>query len=394
MSSGAQKIKAQEQDSNFPPRITVGFYPGYGYSCNHTHRKLGAGAAGTRDSHKAFQQTSSDQPKSHSFLKKLAYLCIGLGSLYFHNLYATTQPTINYSSGVGTPITTSTANSLDKGSWSFSGRSEYYRLNPLSDQVLFDDPISESQLALLVNYFMINYGITDNLTIGTTLPYSHSYQLRAAIPDEEGFFSEIANLGDASGIADANLFVFWHVLDDNQFPLSTALLFGIDAPTGRTHAMTNYGVPFAAADQPGAGTWSPFAGLIFSKKLGDFSFNADCIYTQTTKGAQETTLGKIVDYDFAVVYPLVTQNSKDKKFNYSIDGIVELNGEYLTQDKVAGIKDPNSGGNSLYFSPGFRVSIADSVSFYLGVGFPVTETLHGTQAKSKYGVTGGIDLIL
>ncbi|WP_019217540.1 hypothetical protein [Legionella tunisiensis] len=89
---------------------------------------------------------------------------------------------------MGTPITTSTADSLDKGSWSFSGRSEYYRFKPLSDQILLADPISESQQALLVNYLMINYGITDHLTLGTTLPHTRHYQLRAAVPDEEGFF--------------------------------------------------------------------------------------------------------------------------------------------------------------------------------------------------------------
>ncbi|HHF7348498.1 TPA: transporter [Legionella feeleii] len=346
--------------------------------------------------YRTFQQASSAKPGSQPLVKKLAYAFIGLGSFYFNNLYAipSQAATLNYSSGVGTPVTTTTADSLEKGRWSFSGRSEYYRLNPLSDQALLDDPISESQLALLVNYFMINYGITDNLTMGATLPYTRNYQLRTAFPDEEGFFSQVVNLGDVSGIADANLFAFWHVLDDNKFPLSTALVFGVNAPTGRTNAMTSYGVPFAAADQPGSGSWNPFAGLIISKKLGEFSLSADCIYTHTTQGIQETLLGKIVDYNFAVVYPLVTQNNKEKKLNYSIDGIVELNGEYLTQDKIAGINDPNTGGNSLFLSPGFRINLGDSVSFYFSAGFPVTETLHGTQVKSKYGIIGGIDLIL
>lgn len=345
--------------------------------------------------YRTFQQDLSSEPGPRNSVKKLAYLFISLGSLYFNNLYAVAQPkTLNYSSGVGTPITTSTADSLDKGDWSFSGRSEYYRLNPLSDRALLEDTVSESQLALSINYFMINYGMTDNLTIGATLPFIHSYELRAAVPDEEESFSKVANLGNISGIADANLFAFWHVLDDdNQFPLSTALVFGINAPTGRTHAMTNNGVLFSAADQPGTGTWSPFAGIVFSKKVGDFSLDADCTYTQTTKGIQATTLGKVLDYDFAVVYPLVAQN-KERKLNYSIDGVVELNGEYISQDKIAGIKDPDSGGHSLFFSPGFRINLADSVSFYLGVGIPITETLRGTQAKSKYGVIGGIDLVL
>ncbi|WP_019217541.1 hypothetical protein [Legionella tunisiensis] len=187
---------------------------------------------------------------------------------------------------------------------------------------------------------------------------------------------------------------FWHVLDDNQFPLSTALIFGVNAPIGRTNVMTNYGVPFATSDQPGTGSWDPFVSLVFSKKWGDLSLNADCTYTHTTKGAQATTLGKVVDYDFAIVYPLIAQNNKDKTVNYTIDGIVELNGEYFTQDTIAGINDPNSGGNSLFFSPGFRVNIADKLSFYLGVGFPIAETLRGTQVNSKYGIISGIDLVL
>ena len=44
-----------------------------------------------------------------------------------------------------------------------------------------------------------------------------------------------------------------------------------------------------------------------------------------------------------------------KKTPYTLDLVLELNGEWHDKQRIAGIPDPNSGGTTVYLSPGVRV---------------------------------------
>ncbi len=293
--------------------------------------------------------------------------------------------------GLGAPIVTATADTMDKGGWSINQRTEYYRMNPLSDATLLEFSTSESEKALLINYFMMSYGLLDNLTVGANLPIQHTYNLRAATDAEDNLFPSVNNLGDISGAADSSLFGLWRIGDESEgkLPMAMALLFGMNLPTGKTTARSRQGELFSASDQPGTGAWVPLGGLIFSKKWGDLSISSNFIYTQTTKGSQDTILGSYFDYNFAADYPLLEHKGK---LNYNLEGMLELTGEYAAKDKVDGIKDPNSGGNSIYLNPGVRMNIEEKISCYLGIGIPVSEKFNGTQVTSRYAIYTGIDI--
>jgi hypothetical protein len=43
------------------------------------------------------------------------------------------------------------------------------------------------------------------------------------------------------------------------------------------------------------------------------------------------------------------------KTPYTLDLVLELNGEWHDKQRIAGIPDPNSGGTTVYLSPGVRV---------------------------------------
>ncbi|WED43643.1 hypothetical protein [Legionella cardiaca] len=326
-------------------------------------------------------------------MKKLFWILTTLYCGSTNILYAATSQhgVINYSMGLGAPIVTSTTDTLDKGSWSGNQRTEYYRFNTLSDATLLEFPLAESQKSLLINYFMLGYGLTNDFTVSVNLPVQRTYNLRAVneIDDDDSFV--VADLGNISGLSDATVFGLWRTAkgDSKRFPLSMALLFGINMPTGKTTAKTKDGELFSASDQPGTGAWVPVGGIIFSKKWHDLTLSSNFIYTQMTKGTQDTILGSYFDYNFALDYPLFEHEGKH---NYNFEGILEIAGEYVAKDKIHSIKDPNSGGNSIYLNPGFRANIEDNISCYLSIGIPVSERLNGTQVTSKYAIYTGIDL--
>ena len=60
----------------------------------------------------------------------------------------------------------------------------------------------------------------------------------------------------------------------------------------------------------------------------------------------------------------------------------------MTHD-VAGVADTNSGGTTLYLSPGVRV-VVDRFSGFLSVGVPIVNQHNGIQSKPDFRVLTGI----
>jgi hypothetical protein len=74
---------------------------------------------------------------------------------------------------------------------------------------------------------------------------------------------------------------------------------------------------------------------------------------------------------------------------FALDGVLEVNGEWQDFQTMAGIRDPNSGGHTVYLSPGLRAS-AGNVGGFLSVGIPVVKDLNGQQAPPSWRVLAGV----
>jgi len=327
-------------------------------------------------------------------MKKTIRLGIA-GCFYVHIIFAAApHNVINTEEGLESPITTLTAETLTKNGWSFSQRTEYYKTAPLSNATLLESPNFESQTALMINDLLIAYGVANDVTFGINFSLQNSNPLYASQPTDDTSSAAVTNLGRPSGFADTSFFGLWSITRANKhnFNIATSTMFGISAPTGKTNVKTTQGSLFAASDQPGAGAFLFFAGMIFSKSFGELEVSSNVIYTQTTAGDQDTTLGSYFDYNLAGVYPIINEGHI-KKLTYGIDGVLELNGEYMAKDNISGFLDPNSGGNTVLLTPGIRLNIGKSISSYLGIGLPILQTLYGTQSKNTYILYAGVDLL-
>ena len=284
---------------------------------------------------------------------------------------------LNFTSGLGSPITTAVAEKGTKGQLGFSERAEYYYSNGFSDLYLLQNPSAESQNVYFVNYLSTSYAVSDSWTLGASLPYTYSSNFRSADDDT------VLKLGNVSGLMDANLFSIYEWMDQETQPISAALLAGVNVPSGKTSSLTRQGALFSAGDQPGSGAWSPSLGLIFSKKYDKFLLSSNFIYSRSTQGSQSFTPSPLYDYNFAAVVEL---NSK-----MNLDGILEINGEYTGKSKTNGVKDLYSSSNSIYLVSGFRTDVKALGSVYLGVSIPLVETFNGDTVTTRYGIIGGID---
>jgi hypothetical protein len=69
--------------------------------------------------------------------------------------------------------------------------------------------------------------------------------------------------------------------------------------------------------------------------------------------------------------------------------VLELNGEWHDKQEIAGVKDPNSGGNVVYLSPGVRLS-QDKWSGFVSIGVPVINDMNGVQAEPDWRLFSGV----
>jgi hypothetical protein len=233
----------------------------------------------------------------------------------------------------------------------------------------------------------------------------------------------VTRRGDTAGLGDATVMGQWRFFNHRATGTEAALLFGAKLPTGDTHLRDRAGERFETEFQPGSGSYDPFVGLAGTQRVGAWSFDANVIYVFVNTGAQRTNLGDRFQYNGAVSYRLVgstaprslaggppaayahlghTHTHADgqvhqhgpepsKAPEFTLDGALELNGEWHDRERAAGVKDRNSGGNTVYLSPGLRASYAN-LSGFVSVGVPVVNHMNGLQSKPSYRVVSGLAL--
>jgi hypothetical protein len=76
----------------------------------------------------------------------------------------------------------------------------------------------------------------------------------------------------------------------------------------------------------------------------------------------------------------------------ALDALLEINGEWHDKQRTAGIVDPNSGGNTIFISPGLRLTV-ENWSTYMMVGIPVVNDYNGIQATPTWRVLAGVSAV-
>jgi len=240
------------------------------------------------------------------------------------------------------------------------------------------------------------YGLTDDLTIGLTMPYVDRSNIREAHNDMGVGEAELA--GDSNGVGDLTLFGQYRFHQSEK--QDAAILAGIKTPTGETGVREIEGALFEAEQQPGSGSWDPFFGLAYNRSWGDIGFSGNVLYTLVTEGSQDTDLGDIFNYNIALSYRTTIPEGGHDHHRHKhqgniidyIDMIVELNGDSRQRVDINGESEEHTGGHTLYISPGLRVGLSHSVSLFTSVGIPVVNDLNGLQSEPDYRVIGGMSV--
>lgn len=319
------------------------------------------------------------------FTKQTATIALFFLLLMTDDVFAH-HPSGGSGAGLAGPVRTISASTLQQGKWSLGIQTEFIKLDTFSEKELLDFSADGHDVHTFDSIFHASlgasYGITDDLSMSMKIPYAVIDDIKEAHSDEPG---EVHRHGDVRGIGDLAILCQYRFAKIADAQFESAVLFGLKVPTGNTHKKDIYRERLETEHQPGSGSWDPMAGLSVTKRFGRLSLDANLLYTIATKGAQETDLGDLFNYNLAFSYRALS----DK---IALDLIFEINGELKQKQSIDGSEDKNSGGNEVFLSPGLRISFNKNVMAYLSAGIPVIKNLNGLQTDTRFRSLFGIGI--
>jgi hypothetical protein len=231
------------------------------------------------------------------------------------------------------------------------------------------DTLQESYLTTVG----LAYGVTNDFQIGAQIGYYAANNfIDAELEDGE---AESAD-ADPEGLTDLWLNAKYRVMRGR--PGNLSLLAGIKLPTGKDDEELDNGERLEASSQPGTGAVDYQFGVAYSRFLTSrVTVDASGIYTLRTE-EDDFEVGDRFDAGVGVAYRL-TQSIQSFP-NVSLFGEATL--VWLESDEEDGEENSNSGGWTIYVTPGVRVRFNENVALTVAPSIPVYQDLNGDQVET------------
>ncbi len=209
------------------------------------------------------------------------------------------------------------------------------------------------------------YGIRDNLSVSFFVPF---------IPRSRSGSSH------SSGIEDIFLqceYGFYNKSSSN-YTLQATVVANLQFPTGSS----------SKNPPTGNGSFSYFLGATYAcTSFNWYAFISPGVNLRATHHG--TKSGNSYLYQWGLARYIESLSPR----GWIFDLMIEFNGTYAEKDRVHGITDFNSGGNSIFVTPSIWLSSKRWI-FQWGIGFPILQNLKGHQDKIKYSISYNLGIAI
>ena len=288
------------------------------------------------------------------------YLHLGAAVLFV----ASTSWTIIAS---GAPITFNTALPVAKDEFVFrqqliSGQSD--------DDPSGADRDRTSQAAVSV----LGYGVTNKLVLFGVLPYLDN-ELKITTGGQRVTRS-------TNGFGDLSVFGRYTVVQRDRpgRNFRVAPFFGIKAPTGEDDETDALG-RLPPSVQVGSGSWDPFVGVVATYQTLGYQVDSQFSYRANNE-ANDFEAGDVIRLDGSLQYRLRPRELTGGVPGF-LYGVIEANLIHRDKNRVGGSTDPNSGGTTLFLTPGVQY-VTKRWIVEGAVQIPVSQDLNGTALENDY----------
>lgn len=238
------------------------------------------------------------------------------------------------------------------------------------------------------------YGITPDFMVLAVVPYKHGKTTGEADMTVIPPMLDTAMAGDAAGLGDVALMGRYTFLKQENPDTTNVMagLVGIKFSTGKTDAKTSDGMSYLDSHlQLGTGSTDYLLGLSYSHSLQRLSFSANLLGTITTEGKFGTTkheFGNALNYDASGKYRIAPEAFSPMK--PQLFAALGINGEARQREKEDGVAVPDSGGNTVYLSPGLQLVLAPHWIVEASYQHAIYHKLNGTQLGETYKAITGV----
>lgn len=199
-----------------------------------------------------------------------------------------------------------------------------------------------------------NYGITNNLALLAYVPYAMNY---------------IDERQHATGIGDMGLqgeYAFFNASDAFSTTQSTVLA-AVNFPTGsaRKNPATGFGAP------------SYFIGATYNRLYVQWYWYTSAGMTYIARNASGQN-GAQYFYQGGLGRNIISTTNQ-----FTLFGLVEIDGEFDEKNALLGEIDANSGGNTIFITPSITYATTH-LMIQFGVSWPIIQQLNGEQDKVRY----------
>jgi hypothetical protein len=229
----------------------------------------------------------------------------------------------------------------------------------------------------------VDYTINADWGVNVTLPLVKRHHFHVQNDPDTGEQTpetwDFTKLGDARVLARYRLGTF----ESSDHRLGTAgLNFGVKLPTGQRDVRNADGELAERTLQPGTGTTDALLGAYFSQVLPikDLSWFAQGLLQEPLNSKDGYRPGRRVTLDAGVRYEATER----------VGLLLQMNALYRGRDSGVNAEPEDSGGKSLFLSPGVSVGFTKDVRLYGFLQLPLYQYVNGVQLVANRAVIVGL----
>ena len=236
-----------------------------------------------------------------------------------------------------------------------------------------DDPTSQDREVRILAVPVVGvYGFTSKASILVKVPFL----------DKELSSSNNPDRGD-NGIGDTTVLGKYRVYTNN-FKGGTSrfsLIGGLELPTGDDDESDSQGT-LPASLQLGSGSVDLIAGGAYTYQTLSHEMDVDLRYIFNQE-ANDFEFGDVFKYNFSYQKRIFPITLPDEGIYSQWNALIELNGNYSQRSESFGSSVSDSGGHTLFLSPGIQF-VSQRAVIEASVQLPVVQDLNGNQVETDY----------
>lgn len=228
----------------------------------------------------------------------------------------------------------------------------------------------------------IIYGITEKAALFVTIPYV----IKELESTESGSRRERGDFG----LGDITLLGKYRIYT-KDYPGKTSrlsILGGIKLPTGEDDEEDSFG-RLPQNLQLGTGSSDPIIGAAYTWQTLDHEIDIDSTYKFNTEGANDFEFGDLLKYNIAYQRRVWPFELPEEGLYSQLNLVFELNGQYQAKNKADGVKIADSGGHTIFLSPGIQY-VTERFILESSIQLPVIQDLNGRQVETDYIIAAGV----